>query len=368
MQGEMIKIDCVFFRGDKPCQYQRLCEDCPHYKPFPTQILIIKGRAMGDVLRTTALLPGLKRKYSQSHITWLVDEESTALLLNNPFIDRIVPFQWQETLRFLEEEYDILISLDKEIPSTALATKIRSKEKFGFGINVHGHLTIFNKASHYAYRLGIDDQLKFHENKKTYQKIIYEACELDYQKDRYVFELREEDRKKAESFFKRNKPTRNSAWVGLNTGAGSRFETKRWPRERFLQLIRLLTEEQESSVFLLGGEKEEETNTWLQKKSQGKIYNTGSHNTLREFAGFLSFFDLVVSSDSLAMHLALALNKKVVVFFGSTAPQEIELYGLGRKIFSGVECAPCYKETCPDMKCMKAITAEEVYQEIKNLL
>ena len=323
---------------------------------------------MGDVLRTTALLPGLKRKYSQSHITWLADEDSTDLLLNNPFIDRIVTFRWEEILRFLVEEYDILISLDKEILSTALATRIKSREKFGFGINAHGHLTIFNQASYYAYRLGIDDQLKFYENKKTYQEIIYEACELDYQKDRYVFELREDDRKRAETFFKKNKPTRDPTWIGLNTGAGSRFETKRWPRERFLQLIRLLTGEQKATVFLLGGEKEEKTNTWLQKKSRGKVYNTGSHNTLREFAGFLSFLDLVVSSDSLAMHLALALNKKVVVLFGSTVPQEIELYGLGRKIFAAVDCAPCYKESCPDMKCMKAITAEEVYKEIKNLL
>ncbi len=368
MQDKIIKSDCVFFRGDKPCQYKRLCEECPHYTPFPAKILVIKGRAMGDVLRTTALLPGLKRKYPQSHITWLVDEESTDLLLNNPFIDRIVPFRWQEILRFLEEEYDILISLDKEILSTALATKIKSSKKFGFGINAHGHLTIFNKASHYAYRLGINDQLKFQANKKTYQEIIYEACELDYQKDRYVFELREEDRKRAETFFKKNKLTRDSAWIGLNTGAGSRFETKRWPKERFLQLIRLLTEKQKATVFLLGGEKEEKTNAWLKKKSQGKVYNTGSYNALREFTGFLSSLDLVVSSDSLAMHLALALNKKVVVLFGSTAPQEIELYGLGKKIFAGVDCAPCYKETCPDMKCMKAITAEEVYKEIKKLL
>jgi heptosyltransferase-2 len=266
------------------------------------------------------------------------------------------------------EEYDILISLDKEIPSTALATKIKSRQKFGFGINPHGHLTIFNKASHYAYRLGIDDRLKFHENKKTYQEVIYEACELDYQKDRYVFELREEDRKTAETFFKKNKLAKNSPWIGINTGAGSRFETKRWPRKNFLQLIRLLTEKQEAAVFLLGGEKEEKVNYWLQKKAHSKIHNTGSRNTLRDFAGFLSFLDVVVSSDSLAMHLALALGKKVVVLFGSTAPQEIELYGLGKKIFAGVDCAPCYKESCPDMKCMKAIIAEEVYKEIKTLL
>lgn len=323
---------------------------------------------MGDVLRTTSLLPGLKRKYPESHITWLVDEESVDLLLDNPYIDRIVPFHWQEILRFLVEDYNVVISLDKEIPSTALATKIKSGQKFGFGINAHGNLTIFNVASEYAYRLGIDDDLKFYENKKTYQEIIYEACELTYHNDPYIFELREEDRRRAKKFLKAHHLIKKIPWIGINTGAGSRFETKRWPKERFLELVLLLTEKLKAVVFLLGGQKEKKINAWIEKKAGPRLYNTGSGNSLREFAGFISFLDLVVSSDSLAMHLSLALKKKVVALFGPTTPQEIELYGLGEKIFAGVDCSPCYKSSCADMECMKAIAAEDVYKAIKKLL
>lgn len=364
----MIRDDCVYFIGEKPCQYMRLCDECPHYTPFPVKILIIKGRAMGDVLRTTTLLTGLKRKHPESHISWLVDEESVDLLRHNPLLDRIVPFRWQDILRFLGEKYQILICLDKEIPSTALATHIKSDKKFGFGLNTHANLTIFNEASHYAYRLGIDDDLKFSKNKKTYQEIIYEACELDYQKDRYIFQLIERDKKKAHTFLQKQMLKKDRPWVGINTGAGSTFETKRWPRDRFLELVNLLTENQKTAVFLLGGEKEETINHWLQKNASAKIYDTGSTNTLREFAGFLSFLDLVVSSDSLAMHLALALEKKTVVLIGSTSPQEIELYGQGQKIFAGVDCSPCYKARCSDMKCMEEISAQAVYQEILKLI
>ena len=91
-------------------------------------------------------------------------------------------------------------------------------------------------------------------------------------------------------------------------------------------------------------------------------------NTLREFAGFLSFLDLVVSYDSLTMHLALALDKMTVVLFGSTSPQEIELYGQGQKIFAGVDCSPCFKAQCSDMKCMEAISAQDVYQAVVKLV
>jgi len=68
------------------------------------------------------------------------------------------------------------------------------------------------------------------------------------------------------------------------------------------------------------------------------------------------------------MHLALALQKKTVVLFGSTSPQEIELYGLGQKIFAGVDCSPCYKAHCSDLKCMEAISAQDVYQAIVKLI
>ncbi len=364
----MIRDDCVYFIGEKPCRFKRVCEGCPEYTPFPMKILVIKGRAMGDVLRTTTLLTGLKRKYPESHITWLVDEESVDLLRHNPLLDRIIPFCWQDILRFLGEKYELLICLDKEIPSTALATHIKSDQKFGFGLNRHGNLTVFNKAGHYAYRLGLDDDLKFRQNKKTYQEIIYEACELEYQKDRYVFQLVGEDRQKAQAFLQKEHLKKDRPWIGINTGAGSKFETKRWPRNRFLELVNLLTENQKAALFLLGGEKEKAVNRWLQENTSAKVYNTGSTNTLREFAGFLSYLDLVVSSDSLAMHLALALEKKVVVFFGSTAPQEIELYGQGQKIFAGVDCSPCFKAHCSDMKCMEAISAQDVYQAVLKLV
>ncbi len=364
----MIKSDCVYFRGDKPCKFKRLCEGCSDYEPFAKRILIIKGRAQGDVLRTTALLPGLKRKFPDSHISWLVDEESLDLLVHNPYVDRIICFRWEDTLSLGVEKFEILVSLDKEASSIAVATRINSSQKFGFGMNEYGNLTIFNRASEYAYRLGIDDELKFYQNKKTYQEIIYEIAEIEYKNDEYVFRLKEEDKKKAQEFFRKNKVPKNRLSVGLNTGAGTKFETKQWPEERYLKLIDLLSTQLQANVFLLGGLREKEFNQSLEKKSSHRVYNTGSDNSLLDFAGFVSMLDLVVSSDTLGMHLAIGLGKKVIALFGPTCPQEIDLYKRGAKLFAGVSCAPCYLQTCADEKCMKEISAEQVFEEIKKLV
>lgn len=345
-----------------------LCEGCPHYQPYSERILIIKGRAQGDVLRTTALLPGLKRKYPQGHISWVVDVESSELLLNNPYLDRIIPYNLENLLPLLTEKFDILVSLDKESQSTSLATQINCPQKCGFGMNECGNLIPFNKSAEYAYRLGLDDDLKFFQNKKTYQEIIYEMAEIEYEDDPYVFYLKEEDKEKAKEFFKRNEISKQKLTIGLNTGAGTKFETKQWPPDQYLELIDNQTDKLEAQVFLLGGEKEKELNMFLEKKSRQKIYDTGTDNSLLEFAGFISLMDVIVSSDTLGMHMAIALGKKVVALFGPTCPQEIDLYGQGMKLFANVPCSPCYLQTCPDGKCMKEISSDEVFEEIKKII
>jgi heptosyltransferase-2 len=358
----------LFFKGDKPCKFKIICDGCPHYTAFPQKILIIKCRAQGDVLRTTALLHGLKRKYPESHISWLVDEESFELLDNNPIIDKVLPYRMENLVPLAVEEFDVLISLDKESLSTSVATLVKCPHKFGFGMNTLGNLIPFNTEAEYAYQLGIDDDLKFKQNTMTYQEIVAKTAEIEYKRDPYVFQFSDHHKKRARDFFKKHKISEDTLAIGLNTGAGIKFETKQWPAENYLKLIDNLVENIKSNTFLLGGKRETELNRFIEKNSKHKVYNTGNDNSLLEFAGFLSRMDIVVSSDTLGMHLAIAQDKKVVALFGSTCPQEIDLYDRGVRLYAGVDCSPCYKQTCDDMKCMEEIIPEQVFEEIKKLI
>ncbi len=364
----MIKADCLYFRGDKPCKFKILCDGCPHYTPFPQKILIVKCRAQGDVLRTTALLHGVKRKYPESHISWLVDEESVELLVNNPFIDRVLSYNLESILPLLVEEFDVLISLDKEPPSISIASLVKAPHKFGFGMNAQGNVIPFNTEAEYAYQLGIDDDLKFNKNTMTYQEIIAKTAEIEYKRDPYVFQIEEHHKTRAKDFFERHDISGGQVAIGLNTGAGVKFETKQWPPLNYLTLVDYLSANVEANIFLLGGQRERELNQFIEKNSKHKIYNTGNDNSLLEFAGFLSFMDIVVTSDTLGMHLAIAQEKTIVALFGPTCPQEIDLYDRGVKLYAGVDCSPCYKQTCDDMKCMEATTPKHVFEEIQKLI
>jgi heptosyltransferase-2 len=110
-------------------------------------------------------------------------------------------------------------------------------------------------------------------------------------------------------------------------------------------------------------------NKEIMEGSKVPLIDTGHKNTPREFLSLLNLCDLVVTGDTLAMHAAVALKKKVIALFGPTSSSEIELYGRGKKIIPDMDCLCCYKETCDKHpNCMENISPDTVFQAVKELL
>jgi heptosyltransferase-2 len=98
------------------------------------------------------------------------------------------------------------------------------------------------------------------------------------------------------------------------------------------------------------------------------MVSAGNELDLRQFASVISKLDVLVSADTLAMHLAIALGIKTVALFGPTCAQEIDLYGRGIKIESKADCSPCYRSRCDEKICMAGISPESVMTAVKQLL
>jgi len=94
------------------------------------RILIIKLAAIGDVLRTTSIVKGLKNKYPESEILWVTAKESYDILKNNEYIDRIIILD-KEAKNKLEEEFELVISLDDDFEAIKLASSIKKKKLMG---------------------------------------------------------------------------------------------------------------------------------------------------------------------------------------------------------------------------------------------
>ena len=362
------QYDCRHFRGEKPCGVAERCEGCGAYDPVTRRILIIKLAARGDVLRTTPLLRAFRRESPAAHITWVVDEASFELLRGNPLIDRLLVFRWEDLLPLFVERFDLLLSLDKEPRASALAMRVDAADKRGFGLGREGAVRPLSPESQYAYDLGLDDRLKFFENTKTYQEIVFEMAGLPYGGERYVYEASAEERGEAARALARAGLGASERAIGLNTGGGRAFAQKGWTVGGFARVAERIESELARRVVLLGGDDERDKNEAIASASRAATIVPGTL-PVRVFAALLGRLDAVVTGDTLGLHLALAMERPVVALFGSTTPREIELYGLGEKIVPHVECAPCYLRECPmTSTCMDSIGVDEVFGALERIV
>ncbi|MBI5805187.1 glycosyltransferase family 9 protein [candidate division TA06 bacterium] len=362
------KPDCRHFLGYKPCPLNPDCQSCREYRPWKGNILLIKTAAKGDVLRTTPLAAALKQKYPLSRLTWLTAPDAMPLLEGNPHIDRLLAYSLEAVMEISSQRYDLAICLDKEPHLAGMAVQVRAKRKYGFGVDRLGQLIPLDKNSKYLYGLGLSNHLKFQVNQKSYQQLVIEACGLKYRQQLYVLSLTGEELSWAKVHlhkFSRLKGKKHL--VGINTGTGRAFPTKSWPKENFIRLGRLLAGHKDIGLLLLGGSEEAQLNQAIAKSCPGFI-NPGTSLELRQFAAVISALDLLVSADTLGMHLGIALGKRTVALFGPTCSQEIDLYQKGEKLSAGAKCSPCYKTYCPDPVCMSDLTPESVRDAVLRTL
>ncbi len=365
----MARFDCRHFLGHKPCIFRRECDGCPHYTPFGRRVLIIKLAAMGDVLRTTPLLRGLRRAQPGCHITWLTESDVMPLLRGIVEINRLLPYSAETVLQIETEVFDELYCFDKEPKATALAMKIRAGRKAGFGMSGFGNVMPLNRESEYTFELGINDALKFRANTKTYPELVFECAGLPYEEPQeYIFPDLSIEIAEAEKRLAKVGVQPSDLRIGLNTGAGDIFATKKWTEEGYVHLANRLVEELRAKVLLLGGPREVARNTRIAAAARHPLADTGTANSIREFSGIVGNCDLIVTGDTLALHIAVGLRVPVVVILGPTCHQEIELYGRGAKIISDFECSPCYLSVCPkEVTCMDAAPAGLVFDAVARL-
>lgn len=364
----ILKPDCRHFHGDKPCKPNKLenkkCDDCEYYSPIKFKILIIKLDAVGDVLRTTSILHALKSKFPDSHVSWLTKQNSKDIFLNNNLVDNVLIFESFDLVsRLSTEVFDLLIHPDASQTSSSLASFAKAKVKKGFVLNVLGQVVPVDQNAVEWLEMGAFDEFKM-KNKKTYQQIIHELVGLDYKKGEIIINLTQEEIDFKDRFFSKNNLGRYKTIIGLNTGASKRWQLKQWRFEGFKELISKLEQDNDIGILLFGGEDELERNNELMKFFPSLI-NTGSKNTMRQFFALMDIPDIILTGDTLALHTATALKKKVICYFGPTSGAEIEDYERIKKIYPEMDCLVCYKPECDfNPNCMDLISSDMIYNAI----
>jgi heptosyltransferase-2 len=331
---------------------------------------MIKLDAVGDVLRTTCLLPPLREAWPGHRLVWITRSSAAPLLENNPFVDEVIVHGESALATLAVQDFDCVINLDAGKVSSRLAAMARSPRKIGFVMDPKGHVVPTNGAAEAWLQLGVFDDLK-KANTQTYQQRMCSIVGLAPEGLRYVLELKPGELARAERSLREQGVDLSVPVLGIHTGGGGRWRLKQWHAERFVQLVRRLTASREDDlqVVLFGGPLEKTLNERLAEELRDRVFDTGCDNSLREFAALARYCDVMLSGDSLAMHVALALERRVIVLFGPTSSAEIELFGLGEKVLPALDCLCCYKQECDFVpNCMDEISVEMVESAIRRQL
>ncbi|HQI41808.1 MAG: hypothetical protein B6D44_01120 [Ignavibacteriales bacterium UTCHB2] len=363
-------FSCKRFSGYKPCYSGYNCWEngCKDNLPIGIKILIINLDAMGDVLMTTAQLPAIKRKFPESTIYWITLKSTSPLLLNNEHIDKV--FNWDaESLLILNQmEFDYVMNVDKSQRSCALLNSVNAKNKLGFALHQSGAIIPANKSAKYNYDLGMDDHLKFEVNQRTGQDYLAETFELDYQRDEYIFNFTTDELRFIENYKKEARLRDTDKIIGFNTGCSELFPNKKMSIGQHIFLINKLLAKKKYKIMLLGGPEDTARNKEIADHFKGRVINTPTNEGVRKGACYESIPQLIVTGDTFGMHLAIALKKYVIAWFGLSCWTEIDLYDRGVKIYQpDLFCSPCWKKECPyDLECIKNLDLNRILNEIEN--
>jgi len=362
--------DCKSFREDYACEIMTAeglkdCSDCMFYEPISKKILIVNLGALGDIVRTTPLLQALKEKHgSNCHITWLVDEgEGKDILKNNPKVDRVLERNQNNSLRLKYEKFDILINLDIEQKATLIANEIKADEKYGYYFNEDGKPSPFNEGAEYYLERVFSDHTN-RTNKKTYQEMIFEIAELPYNKEEPT--INNFNNNYIDKFMKKNNLTKEDKIICINLGTNNRWPSKAWHKDNIIEITKKLKEEN-YKILIRGGPNEEEflKEIFSEVKDENVFSNLPDILPIPELSSLLNICELVITGDTLVLHLAIALKKKTIALFFCTPSWEIEDYNIVKKIVSPLFEKNFYtNEDSEELR--KSISAEQVFNEIKK--
>ena len=156
----------------------------------------------------------------------------------------------------------------------------------------------------------------------------------------------------------------DSSQLALVAPGASYGETKRWPEEKYSELVRLLTEKSQFQVILVGNAAETALCARIARKGERATANLSGRTTLRDLVAIASIASVFVGNDSGAAHVAAVSGCPVVAVFGSSDPSWTAPRGENvRTVYEKLSCSPCFLSDCPyELQCLSQIDVEDVYR------
>jgi lipopolysaccharide heptosyltransferase III len=183
--------------------------------------------------------------------------------------------------------------------------------------------------------------------------------------------LTSEEHTSANAWLRQQTPGYSIGTRLIGFGPGSKWPSKIWPEERFIEVGRRLIQERDVYPLVLGGPEDRELADRL-ISAWGRGASAAGVLSPRQAAAALSRCAMYVGNDTGTMHLAAAVGTPCVAIMAAQDwPGRWEPYGKGHTVLRrNVPCAGCMLKVCAaeGMRCLKEISVEEVMQACEGVL
>lgn len=331
------------------------------------RILLFNVNWVGDVLFSTAVIRNLRYNYPDSHIACVIPPRCNAVLQGNPYLDEIIIFDEKGGHKGLAGKVGFCLALRrKRFDTVFLLHRSLSRALIVFLAGIPERIGFLNKKRAFLLTQNFPASDIFSTHRADYYLDLLRRSGLQV-RDRYTdFPVGAENRAKAQSLLK---GFRRDGDFLVAVNPGGNWLPKRWPRENFILLVKRLVEDCGARVIITGGPEDSDLAGEIGESSGKHVLSTCGKSGLKDFAALVGLVDVFITADSGPLHIAAASGaRKIIALFGPTDPrltgpvQQQNTVILQKKIDCRI---PCYVVDCADNRCMKAISVEDVMEQVK---
>lgn len=354
------------------------------------RFLIINPFGIGDVLFTTPVIENIKINYPDSFIGYWCNERVEDIIANNPHINKIFALSRGDIkkvyrksrvkglaasislyLRLKKERFDVSLdySLDHRYSLTAKFAKVKSR--IGFNYRNRGRF------------LTDKIDLTGYSDKHVVEYYLDLLRLINISPKKFALQLKTNDSDKAAAreILASCGVNDKDLLIGIAPGAGASWgidaSLKHWPRRHFSGLADRLIESCGAKILILGDASERTVAEELTGAMHNRAIDLVGKTRLSELIAIIDNLEVLVANDGGPLHMAAALNKKTVSFFGPVDPKVYGPYPADEKrhivLRRNLECSPCYRDfrlnkCLNNISCLEGIDIEQAFDAVKNLL
>ncbi len=334
-------------------------------------ILVIQTAFLGDAILTLPMIQELKKKNSECKLDVLAIPSTQGIFSSSPYVDDVIVIDKrvkQKSIRglnnFIKElrkkSYSKIYSPHRSLRSAYITIRLGVKETYGFD----------NSSLKYAYKNVVKYKRTDHEVQRNLE-LIGENTEDKSWKISPEIIIDETGKKKVADFLSSN--IIDAEFIAV--APGSVWETKRYPKEYFSEVIKILVAKNEK-VVIIGGESDKLICSEIAYNHNDKVINLAGEFSVTETIHLLRSAKLLITNDSAPTHMGMCADIPVLTIFCSTVPG-FGFYPYNNKSrylsYDNLDCKPCgihgYR-VCPvkSFDCGYKLLPEDILKEVEKML